>query len=162
MIWSSKSALVCEGRPDWLLGFYCQNTYRVMFSLDHFCVKASYINNKAHYGPWSPRQDIYIDIVCSPACCSPNVSEQNVKKKKKIIFPFTPLFPTSPGLVGTGNYAWLWTEMLDRSFLMISLTARKVGKNRGQNIIMVIHNNGLLLSPPIQKMTIISHMDIKD
>lgn len=53
-----------------------------MFSLDNFCVKASYINNKAHNGPWSPRQYIYIDIVCSPACCSPNVSEHNVKKKQ--------------------------------------------------------------------------------
>ncbi|KAG7232064.1 hypothetical protein INR49_009921, partial [Caranx melampygus] len=24
-----------------------------------------------------------------------------------------------------GNYAWLWTEMLDRSFLMISLTVER-------------------------------------
>lgn len=75
----------------------------VMFSLDNFCVKASYIKNKAHNEPWSPRQYIYIDIVCSPACCSPNVSEHNVTKKgkkKRRFFLFTPLVPATPGFGG--------------------------------------------------------------
>lgn len=59
-----------------------------------------------------------------PACLSPNMWSimsnsfgASLFKKKFLSL-----------LVVTGNYAWLWTEMLDRSFLMISFTAK--GKER--------------------------------
>lgn len=42
----------------------------------------------------------------------------------RLVFPFfVREFPVSV-LSRMGNYAWLWTEMLDRSFRMISLTAK--------------------------------------
>lgn len=66
----------------------------VMYSLDNFCVKALFMKNKAHIGPWSPGQFIYI---CSPCPSFSCFVHAVVRAWKSIMsffwFVFFPLFP---------------------------------------------------------------------
>lgn len=78
-------------------------------------VKALYMKNKACVGPWSSGWSCMLK--------SEHVLKHNVRF---CCFPFC--LCQFLGLMG--NYAWLWTEMLDRSFLMISLTVKKEKKER--------------------------------
>jgi len=89
-------------------------------SWDRFYVTALYTKHKARVGPWSSGQHIYN---CSPhisSCCFLcMLQSKHAKHRVRIVWRFPFLFPV------VGSYAWLCTEMLDRSFLMISLTERK-------------------------------------
>lgn len=63
-------------------------------------------------------------------------------------------------LVVTGNYAWLWTEMLDRSFLMISLTAKEKRETDGQHVsipFFLLHSRQHIQYRIQWKSNIISH-----
>lgn len=129
--WSSKSIL-SRGSwwwQVWLLHtqFTClKKVSHVMSSLDNFCVKALYMKKQGTRWTlviWTINLHLFSlhFLFLLPACCSPSM--ESIKSNSVRCFPFF-WFPVSV-LVSTGNYAWLWTEMLDRSFLMISLTSSR-------------------------------------
>lgn len=65
-IWSSKTYLLGLGMAGLIalsMDSISFSRSHVMYSSDNFCVKALFMKNKAHIGPWSTGQFIYI---CSP------------------------------------------------------------------------------------------------